>query len=134
MARRRCRSVMRPWLRTCVGIGLAVGTTVTAAQDNTLQEIERYRLMLQDGNPAELMVARGEGLWKEKRGPKNATLEQCDLGLGPGVVKGAYARLPRYFADTDQVQDFEARLVHCMVRLQGFDRSALTKEPYSGAG
>ena len=34
---------------------------------------------------------RGEELWKQKRGPKSESLEQCDLGLGPGVVKGAYA-------------------------------------------
>lgn len=104
------------------------------AQDRTIQEIERYRAMLQDGNPAELVVARGEELWKEKRGPKKASLEQCDLGMGPGVVKGAYARMPRYFSDADQVMDFEARLVHCMVTLQGFDRAAVTKSPYSGAG
>jgi sulfur-oxidizing protein SoxA len=90
--------------------------------------------MLQEGNPAELLVVRGEELWKTRRGPKNASLEQCDIGLGPGVVKGAYAQLPRYFADVDQVMDFEARLVHCMVTLQGFDRAALVKSPFSGAG
>ncbi|HVJ59451.1 MAG TPA: sulfur oxidation c-type cytochrome SoxA [Burkholderiaceae bacterium] len=105
-----------------------------AAQNNTLQEIERYRQMLQDGNPAELLVARGEELWKEKRGPKKASLEQCDLGLGPGVVKGAYAQLPRHFQDTNSVLDFEGRLVHCMTTLQGFDRAELVKAPFSGAG
>ena len=31
--------------------------------------------------------------------------EQCDLGLGPGVVKGAYVQLPRYFADTGKVME-----------------------------
>ncbi len=112
----------------------SVGASMANAQDKTLQEIERYRQMLQDGNPAELLVARGEDQWKEKRGPNKASLEQCDLGLGPGVVKGAYARMPRYFADADQVMDFEARLVHCMVNLQGLDRAAVTKEPFSGAG
>ena len=105
-----------------------------AAQNNTLQEIERYRQMLQDGNPAELLVARGEALWKEKRGPKKASLEQCDLGLGPGVVKGAFAQLPRHFQDTNSVLDFEGRLVHCMTALQGFDRAELVKAPFSGAG
>ena len=87
--------------------------------------------MLQDGNPAELVVARGEELWKAKRGPKNVSLEQCDLGLGAGVVKGAYAQMPRYFADADQVMDFESRVVWCMVNLQGMDRAAVTKSPYS---
>lgn len=105
-----------------------------AQQDQTLKEIERYREMLQDGNPAELMVAKGEALWKQKRGPKNASLEGCDLGLGPGVVKGAYARLPRHFADTGEVMDFESRLVHCMVTLQGFERGKVIANPFSGTG
>jgi L-cysteine S-thiosulfotransferase len=119
---------------TLMGAGMSIACALASAQDKTIQEIERYRLMLQDGNPAELVAARGEDLWKEERGPKKASLEQCDLGLGPGVVKGAYARMPRYFADVDRVMDFEARLVHCMVVLQGFDRAAVTRSPYSGAG
>jgi sulfur-oxidizing protein SoxA len=114
---------------------LAAGAAApAAAQNDTKAEIERYREMLQDGNPAELTVLRGEGLWKEKRGPKNASLEQCDLGKGPGVVQGAYAELPRYFADVDAVMDGESRIVHCMVELQGFDKAELTKKPFSGAG
>jgi sulfur-oxidizing protein SoxA len=105
-----------------------------AQENQTLKEIERYREMLQDGNPAELMVAKGEDLWKKKRGPKSASLESCDLGLGPGVVKGAYAQLPRWFADTGEVMDFESRLVHCMVTLQGFERDKVIARPFSGAG
>ena len=42
---------------------------------------------------------RGEELWQTKAGPKAATLQQCDLGKGPGVVQGAYVELPRYFKD-----------------------------------
>jgi sulfur-oxidizing protein SoxA len=115
-------------------LALATAGAVAQEKDRTIEEIERYRQMLQEGNPAELLVVRGEEVWKTRRGPKNASLEQCDIGLGPGVVKGAYAQLPRYFADVDQVMDFEARLVHCMVTLQGFDRAALVKSPFSGAG
>lgn len=99
-------------------------------KDATIQEIERYREMLADGNPAELYEARGEELWKTKRGPKNASLEKCDLGLGPGVVKGAYAQMPRYFSDVDKVQDLESRLVTCMVTLQGFTADEVTKQPF----
>ena len=119
--------------RIAAAVLLCIAGAATA-QNNTLQEIERYRQMLQDGNPAELLVARGEELWKEKRGPKKASLEQCDLGLGPGVVKGAYVQLPRYFKDTNSVLDFEGRLVQCMVALQGFDRAEVVKAPFSGAG
>ncbi len=123
----------RGW-SAAIAIALTAAAAGAQEKDRTIEEIERYRQMLQEGNPAELLVVRGEELWKTKRGPKNASLEQCDIGLGPGVVKGAYAQLPRYFADVDQVMDFEARLVHCMVTLQGFDRAALVKSPFSGAG
>jgi sulfur-oxidizing protein SoxA len=103
-------------------------------RDNTEAEIEKYRQMLQEGNPAELVALKGEGLWARKQGPKGASLEACDLGLGPGVVKGANAQLPRYFADANAVMDLESRLVHCMVTLQGLDRDKVTARPYSGAG
>lgn len=110
------------------------GSASAQGQDATLQAIEKYREMLQDGNPAELTVAKGEGLWKLKRGPKNASLEACDIGMGPGVLKGAYAQLPRYFADSNSVMDFESRVVHCMVTLQGFKREEVIKRPFSGTG
>jgi L-cysteine S-thiosulfotransferase len=103
-------------------------------KDVTQREIERYRELLAEGNPADLAEARGEELWKAKRGPKQASLERCDLGLGPGVVKGAYARLPRYFADTDRVQDLESRLVTCMVTLQGYSEEDAKKNPFSAPG
>ncbi|MEZ5659258.1 MAG: sulfur oxidation c-type cytochrome SoxA [Burkholderiaceae bacterium] len=105
-----------------------------ADSDEVKKGIEKYREMLQDGNPAELTVWRGEELWSTKRGPKNASMEQCDLGKGAGVVEGAAAEMPRYFADTDQVMDVESRIVHCMVTLQGFDRAEITKKPFSGGG
>jgi sulfur-oxidizing protein SoxA len=108
--------------------GIAIG------QDNTAKAIQEYRDALQDGNPAELWEARGEELWKTARGPKKASLEQCDLGMGAGVLKNAYARLPRYFKDVDQVLDMESRLVHCMVTLQGFTRAQATRHVFGGPG
>ena len=104
------------------------------AQGSTMDEIAKYREMLADGNPAELLEAKGEDLWKKARGPKNASLEQCDMGLGPGKLEGAYAQLPRYFADTKKVMDAESRLVHCMVSLQGFTQEEATKNWYSKPG
>ncbi len=100
------------------------------ATKSTADGIAEYRKMLEDGNPAELFEMKGEELWKQARGPKKATLERCDLGLGPGVVKGAWVQLPRYFADTQKVQDVESRLVTCMATLQGFDEAELVKTPF----
>jgi L-cysteine S-thiosulfotransferase len=95
-------------------------------------EFEKFREIMEEASPAELFEVKGEELWKAKRGPKNASLEQCDLGLGPGVLKGAYVRMPRYFADADQVMDAERRILYCMVTLQGFKAEDLAKRPFSG--
>ena len=99
----------------------ALAGVVRAEGDNSIESIEKYREALRDGNPAELYEAQGEELWKKKAGPKNASLEACDLGLGAGVTAGAYAQMPRYFKDTDRVQDAESRLLTCMSTLQGID-------------
>ena len=112
---------------------LALGclaATSALAQKSATQSIEEYRAMLADGNPAELFEAKGEDLWKKKRGPKNASLEACDLGKGPGVVKGAFVELPRYFPDTQRVQDLESRLVSCMTTLQGLDAKQIAETPF----
>jgi len=110
-------------------IALALGAGAQA-QKSTAEGIAEYRKMLEDGNPAELFEAKGEDLWKRKRGPKEASLERCDLGLGPGVVKGAFVTLPRWFADTGRVQDLESRLLTCMQTLQGFDAAEIAKTPF----
>lgn len=112
---------------------LSAGTVLYAGaqqQKSTSDAIAEYRKMLEEGNPAELFEAKGEDLWKQKRGPKNASLEQCDLGKGPGVVKGAFVELPRHFADTDRVQDLESRLLTCMSTLQGFDAKEIAKTDF----
>lgn len=109
---------------------MAVACMPALAQKTTSQGIDEYRAMLQDGNPSELFEAKGEDLWKQKRGPKNASLEKCDLGKGPGVFKGAFVELPRYFSDTGRVQDLESRLLTCMETLQGFNATEIAKTPF----
>lgn len=116
-------------------VALAVAGAAGAASDRAPEEVLRgliskvdssyltqspQNLMMMPDNPAYLVAEDGEKLFKEARGPKNASLEQCDFGKGPGVLKGAYVEMPRYFADTGKVMDFEGRLVHCMKTLQGF--------------
>jgi sulfur-oxidizing protein SoxA len=99
------------------------------AQDAT-KEIENYQRMIADSSPVELFELEGEALWKKKQGPRNVSLEACDLGLGAGVLKGAYAHLPRYFSDADRVMDLETRLLHCMTTLQGRSREDATKRVF----
>ena len=110
---------------------LLVASAAAAAQPKSAADgIAEYRAMLADGNPAELFEAKGEVMWTQARGPKNASFAQCDLGKGPGVVKGAFVELPRWFADTAKVQDLESRLLSCMERLQGFDAAAIVQTPF----
>jgi sulfur-oxidizing protein SoxA len=123
---------MRSKRMAVVAFAAVALTTVVFAQ-NAAEEIEKYRQALQDGNPAELWEARGEAMWKTPRGPSKATFERCDLGLGAGVVKGAYAQLPRYFADADRVMDLETRLVHCMVTQQGFSPEDAKRNPFGSS-
>ena len=109
---------------------MALSAMPALAQKTASQGIDEYRAMLQDGNPAELFEAKGEDLWKKARGPKNASLEKCDLGKGPGVVKGVFVELPKYFADTKRMQDLESRLVTCMETLQGFNAAEISKTAF----
>jgi sulfur-oxidizing protein SoxA len=113
-----------------VGIAAVAFSAGVQAQKSTEEGIAEYREMLAEGNPAELYEAKGEEVWKTPDGPKKATLEKCDLGKGPGVVKGAFVELPRYFADTGRVQDLESRLVTCMVTLQGFKAEDIVNDAF----
>ena len=112
-------------------LSVAVAQTAAKPAPKTAAEgIAEYRKMLEDGNPAELFEAKGEDLWKTARGPKNTTLQRCDLGLGAGVVKGAWVQLPRWFADTGRVQDLESRLLTCMATIQGFNAAEIAATPF----
>ncbi|QEZ48169.1 sulfur oxidation c-type cytochrome SoxA [Cupriavidus oxalaticus] len=128
------RSLARRAALALAATAAAAGAAAVHAQGSTADEIAKYRQMLAEGNPAELWEAAGEELWKKPAGPKNVSLEQCDLGKGPGVTKGAYAELPRYFKDANKVMDLEQRLAWCRTTLQGLTKEEATKNPFSASG
>ena len=130
---------LRPikFLGLLVAAAVALGAaSAFAQQDDAEKEIERYRAMISDpfSNPGYLNVDRGELLWKQARGAKNVSLESCDLGEGPGKLEGAYAKLPRYFADADKVMDLEQRLLWCMDKVQSLDTGDVIKRRFSRPG
>ena len=90
------------------------------AQERPEEAVKQYREALKEASPGELFVLMGDELFRARRGPKNESLEGCDFGVGPGVLRGAYAQLPRYFTDSGKVEDLESRLMTCMARIQGF--------------
>lgn len=95
--------------------------------------VAAYRAALadKDGNPGLLIIDKGEVLFKAAAGPKKVSLEKCDFGLGPGMIKGAYAQMPRYMPDTNRVEDLETRLLHCMVTLQGRDANEVKAKRFA---
>jgi len=116
-----------------LAMALASSQIAVAAENEKTDSdrIAQYRDMISDGNPADFDEMNGAELWKTPAGPKHATLEKCDLGKGEGVVKGVYVELPRYFKDTDKVQDLESRLLTCMTALQGIPEAEITASPFS---
>lgn len=121
---------------TTTGLALSIAVTAPVQAQKVDPSVAAYRAALadKDGNPGLLVIDRGEKLFRTAAGPKNATLEKCDFGLGPGVLEGAYAQLPRYFSDTRRVQDLESRLVTCMVTLQGRDAAQVIRRPFAHEG
>jgi len=122
---------VRKFLGFCAVVGGAFCASLLA--QDAKKEIQRYQQMIAEGSPVELFELQGEELWKKPQGPNKVSLEKCDLGLGAGVVKGAYARLPRYFKDADRVMDLETRLLHCMVTLQGRKREEAAARVFGSA-
>lgn len=128
---------LRGTLLAAACAAIAVTSFAFAQDTETEKGIEKYRQMMKEdpwSNPGLLDVDRGEALWKTPRGPKNVSLEQCDLGKGPGKVEGAFAELPRYFLDADHVMDAETRILWCMEKLQGFNHADMVKKPYPAGG
>lgn len=117
-------------------VGAADNGADKGGSDKVDSELDRYRGMLGKddpfSNPGYLNVDRGADLWVKPNGPKAVALSAaCDLGKGNGKVDGAYAELPRWFADAGRVLDLEARLLWCMVNLQGRDAAEIVKTKFS---
>jgi sulfur-oxidizing protein SoxA len=130
------KNIARIFVVLCWTLVMAVSATAQS-DDATEKALEKYRQMLKADpwtNPGLLDSDRGADLWKAPRGPNKVSLEQCDLGKGPGKVDGAFAELPRYFADANRVMDAETRILWCMEKLQGFNRADLVKRPHPGGG
>lgn len=114
--------------------------SISAADQDAATErgLEQYRRMMKEdpwGNPAFLDVDRGEASWAQKRGLEDLSLaDVCDLGKGVGKVDGAFAEMPRYFADAERVMDAETRVMWCMEKLLGVNLAAFRKSPHPGGG
>lgn len=75
--------MIKNFRKTLVGLLLvAAFSGGTLAQDSKVaDELAKYREALADGNPADLLEVKGEGLWAEKRGPKNRHLSSATWAL-----------------------------------------------------
>jgi L-cysteine S-thiosulfotransferase len=119
------------------GASFGLGLSAFAQQAiDTEKELEKYRAMINDpmSNPGYLNVDRGEILFKTARGSKNVSLESCDFGQGPGKLEGAFAQMPRFFADSGKVMDLEQRIAYCMETIQGLDLTDIKRRRFGGPG
>ena len=101
-----------------VGAALALSCTAVLAQKDTADAIARYRQLLQDGNPAEL-VLRAARRCGRKSEDREDVARAVRSRLGPGVVKGRM-HICRVTSRHRSGDGYESRIVHCMVT-QGFD-------------
>jgi len=128
------KSIARFVLTVFVGTGLcAVFTQAAFAQAGFLdpqEEVAQHRAQILATSgilPGELFAFEGESLFYAVRGSNNVSMEACDFGLGVGVIDGAFAQMPRYFADTDRVEDVDSRIVSCMRDVQGIAAEELKR-------
>ncbi|WP_026234665.1 sulfur oxidation c-type cytochrome SoxA [Calidithermus timidus] len=109
-----------------IGLLSLLSLTLVLAQgesaQNAKEELARQKELLRQTMgilPTELVTEQGKEVFLRK-GPSGKSMEACDFGLGPGIIKGAMARLPRYFPDSQRVDDLDTRIVYCMTQVQGF--------------
>ncbi len=100
-------------LLTLMGTSLALSPAEEAKR-------QRELFLKQSGgvHPGELFVAMGEELYESLEG-NGKTIKDCDFGKGPGVLEGAYAELPKYFKDTNRVEDLDTRVKSCLENVLG---------------
>ena len=79
--------------------GLTAMLTATVAMVVGAEQgvFDEYRAMMGDDNPAIFVIDEGEEYWFEPAGPNQVTFEQCDLGLGAGVVEGGLCAVAALF-------------------------------------
>ena len=128
--RNRC-GTWPPWRSACISSRCRRRAGRQREGDRALSR-DDLRSHVQSGIISQSIAAKI--LWSEKRGTKNVSLEGCDLGLGAGKLEGAFAQLPRYFADADKVMDLEQRLLWCMQNVQGLDTKDVIARRFSGPG
>lgn len=103
-------------------------STVNQGNDAWVEMQNRVDESLANGaNPGVFTIDTGEALFLKVGGPNKKNLSTCDFGLGAGVLKGAYAQMPRYFKDTNRVQTLEGRLMTCMETIQGYSKAEVKK-------
>lgn len=114
-------------LPVALSLGGMAGADSWRAPEDVLEDVientesdyltqSEQNLMMMPDTPANWVAEEGKALFIEKRGPKNASLERCDFGKGPGVVEGVYAEMPRFganaFLTREQIADIMAYVMH----------------------
>ncbi len=110
--------------------GMALSLVVAAgplaggqSTQSAAEEVARQKQLILETSgilPGELFVAQGEELFFQPRGPNGKSLADCYWGgTGEFGLEGAYARMPRFFEDTQKVEDLDSRIRSCMITVLG---------------
>lgn len=71
-------------------------------------------------HPGHTFVEEGKDYYNNLKGPNEKTCATCH-GKDGEKLKGAYARMPKYYKDIDRVADADTRIRECMIKYMGFD-------------
>ncbi len=71
-------------------------------------------------HPGDAYVDEGREAFNTLKGPNGKTCASCH-GKDGANLKGAYAKMPRYYKDIDRVADLDLRILSCMTEYMGFD-------------
>ena len=97
--------------------GVVIGTFAVAEEKLP----EHLRELLELGmHPGHVFVEEGKDYYHNLKGPNGKTCATCHGQDGSRLV-GAYAKMPRYYKDIDEVADIDLRIYKCMTNYMGFD-------------
>ena len=115
--------------RVALAAALATASFAQSGAD-TVKKIEEYRQGAGRRQSRRSWEARGEDLWKQKAGPGRTCRWRPATRAKVRAWCGAYAELPRWFADAQRVMDLETRSVYRRMTLQGLSEAEAKRRPY----
>ncbi len=108
----------RTLLASAVLVGGAVLTVATAQEQLPTHLKELLELGM---HPGHTYVEEGREMF-HKPGPNGKSCATCH-GQDGAKLRGAYAKIPRYYNDIGKVANIDTRILACMTKYMGYDKN-----------